>query len=97
MLLLIGKRRRRHTLAAFEHRTLDEDDSDDNQSPHRSRRAALRQQFEAAQEADRIEGGLRVGLGNDLAASMYNDFVADQSDNVVQIFGDFLLNILKVR
>lgn len=98
VLLLIGKRRSRRALAAFEHRTLEDEsdaDSDSDQSRHRSRRLALVQQLAAAQEADRAESGLNVGRGNDLAAKMYNEFVAEQADNVVHMFGDFLLSILK--
>jgi len=88
VLLLIGKRRMRQA-KSFPHHRLEDGLEEDGM-----RAAALKRQLAEAQQADAMEGG-GLGRGNDLAAKMYNEFVDEQSDNLVQLFGDFLLGVFK--
>ena len=96
LLLLIGKRRRREERHQRLEDRLEEDHRLDEGTVH-LRSAALSRQLAEAQQADAMEGGLGLGRGNDLAARMYNEFVDEQSDNMVTMFGDFLLGVLKAR
>lgn len=94
MLLLLGKRRRRlRDLEALQYHGLDQD----HRSAQDAGKVSLLYQLSEAQRADRMEGSMALGRGNDLAAKMFNEFVDEQSDQLVQFFGDFLLGVLKVK
>lgn len=92
VLLLLGKRRRRlRDLEALQYHGLDQD----HRSAQDAGKVSLLYQLSEAQRADRMEGSMALGRGNDLAAKMFNEFVDEQSDQLVQFFGDFLLGVLK--